>query len=148
MNESVTIIIAEDDMGHATLIQRNLEKAGIRNKFIHFKDGQETIDFLFRSGEGPHRGKGTSFLLLLDIKMPKVGGVEVLKNIKEDSELCKIPVIMLTTTDDPREVEKCHALGCSNYLVKPVEYPLFIETIKQLGLFLMVVEVPKINGSV
>ena len=148
MNESVTIIIAEDDMGHATLIQRNLEKAGIRNKFIHFKNGQETMDFLFRSGEGPHRGKDTSYLLLLDIKMPKVGGVEVLKKIKEDRELCKIPVIMLTTTDDPREVEKCHALGCSNYLVKPVEYPLFIETIKQLGLFLMVVEVPKINGSV
>lgn len=148
MNESVTIIIAEDDMGHATLIQRNLEKAGIRNPFIHFKNGQETMDFLFRSGEGPHRDRGTSYMLLLDIKMPKISGVEVLKRIKEDTELCKIPVIMLTTTDDPREVEKCHALGCSNYLVKPVEYSSFIETIRQLGLFLMVVEVPKINGDV
>ena len=77
----------------------------------------------------------------------KVDGVEVLQQIKQDKEMRKIPVIMITTTDDPREVENCHSLGCSNYIAKPINYDKFVESIRQLGLFLAVVEVPKINGS-
>ena len=145
MRKEVVIIIAEDDAGHASLIMKNLKRAGITNEIIHFKDGQETLDFLLRRGEGLHRSTDTAYLLLLDIRMPKVDGVEVLQQVKQDKDLCKIPVIMITTTDDPREVEHCHSLGCSNYIAKPINYDKFVEAIRQLGLFLMVVEVPKIN---
>lgn len=147
MKEEVTILIAEDDEGHANLIMKNLKRAGIFNEIIHFKDGQEVLDFLFRAGDGPHRETGKPYLLLLDIRMPKVDGVGVLKKIKADPELKKIPTIMVTTTDDPREVEKCHALGCSSYVTKPINYEQFVEAIRQLGLFLLVVEVPNINGK-
>ncbi len=147
MNKEVVILLAEDDVGHAALIRKNLQRAGLTNHFLHFKDGQETLDFLFQRGEGPQRESGTPYLLLLDIRMPKVDGVEVLRQIKQDAELRKIPAIMLTTTDDPREVENCHSLGCSHYIAKPVDYDKFVEAIRQLGLFLMVVEVPKVNGE-
>lgn len=145
MQKEVVIIIAEDDEGHAVLIKRNLKRAGITNDILHFKDGRETLDFLLRRGDGPHRRAAGSYLLLLDIRMPRIDGVEVLRQIKQHEDLRKIPVSMITTTDDPREVEKCHILGCSNYISKPVDYDKFVETIKQLGLFLMVVEIPEIN---
>ena len=146
MKQEVKILIAEDDKVHANLIMKNLKRAGISNEIIHFKDGQETLDFLYKKGDGPHRETGQGYLLLLDIRMPKVDGVEVLRQVKVDDELRKMPVIMVTTTDDPREVEKCHALGCSNYVTKPIDYDKFVEAIRQLGLFLLVVEVPQING--
>ncbi len=146
LKNEVVILIAEDDEGHAALIIKNLERAGIKNSIIHFKDGQEILDFLFFKGDGPHREMGGSYLLLLDIRMPRADGVEVLRQIKEDKELRKMPIIMVTTTDDPKEVEKCHDMGCSNYVTKPVDYDQFIGVIKQLGLFLLVVEIPKING--
>ena len=129
------------------MIRKNLERSGFTNQILNFKDGQETLDYLLRKGKGPHRESRMSYLLLLDIRMPKVDGAEVLRQIKQTDELCKIPVIMITTTDDPREVEKCHELGCSHYIKKPVDYEKFVETIRKLGLFLSVVEIPRINGS-
>ncbi|MFC1592023.1 response regulator [Thermodesulfobacteriota bacterium] len=147
MKKEVYILIAEDDDGHAALMKKNLMRAGVTNPVIHFKDGQEALDFLFKKGDGRKRESGCAYLLLLDIRMPKIDGVEVLKKIKEDSELCKMPVIMITTTDDPKEVEKCHRFGCSHYITKPIDYEKFVDAIRQLGLFLLVVEVPKINGS-
>lgn len=147
MNKEVTILLAEDDAGHAGLIRRNLARAGIANELLHFQDGQEILDFLFQQGDGLQRESGQSYILLLDIRMPKLDGFEVLRQVKSDPELCKLPVIMITTTDDPREVEHCHALGCSNYITKPVDYDDFVNAIRQLGLFLAVVEVPQINGE-
>lgn len=147
MKKEVTIVLAEDDMGHATLIQRNLRRSGIINEIVHLKDGDEALDFLFRRVPDPSLIRGRCYLLLLDIKMPKIDGVEVLRQIKSDPELRKMPVIMLTTTDDPREVERCHTLGCSCYIVKPVGYDRFVMAIRQLGLFLEIVEVPRIDGE-
>jgi CheY-like chemotaxis protein len=147
MRKEIHIIIAEDDDGHAALINKNLRRAGIENDIIRFADGQQVLDFLFRKGNGPHRKAGDSYLLLLDIRMPKVDGIEVLRQLKTDEELRKIPVIMVTTTDDPREVEHCHLLGCSNYITKPVDYEKFVNAIRQLGLFLMIVQVPAVNGN-
>ena len=144
--QEIIIILAEDDEGHATLIMKNLKRAGFRNNFLHFKDGQEVLDFLFVRGEGPHRIPGKSYLLLLDIRMPKVDGVDVLRQIKEDSELSKLPVIMVTTTDDSREIQNCHDLGCNIYITKPVEYDQFTDAVMKLGLFLKVVKVPVLNG--
>jgi len=146
MQEEVVILIAEDDPGHATLIEKNLRRAGIENRIIRFGDGQEALDFLFRRGSGPQRDASTPYVLLLDIRMPKIDGIEVLRQVKADEELRKLPVIILTTADDPAEVERCHRLGCSVYITKPVEYDRFVEGIRQLGLFLLVVRVPKING--
>jgi CheY-like chemotaxis protein len=147
MKKEVIILIAEDDDGHATLIERNLRRAGLLNEIIRFKDGQETLDFLFCKGAEPVRKLDMAYVLLLDIRMPKVDGVEVLRQVKADKDLKKLPIIMVTTTDDPREVELCHELGCSNYITKPIDYDSFMEAVRQLGLFLLVVEVPKIDGS-
>ncbi len=147
MPSEIIILIAEDDEGHATLIKKNLGRAGIANRIFHFKDGQEVLDFMFMTGDGPHRETGNAYLLLLDIRMPRVDGVQVLGKIKADEELRKMPIIMLTTSDNPKEIEECHKLGCSNYIPKPVEYERFATAIRQLGFFLSVVQVPSINGS-
>lgn len=146
-NREVVILVADDDAGHARLIEKNLTRAGLRNPMVRFDNGQAVLDFLFRRGPGTHRGSELPYLLLLDIRMPRVDGVEVLRQIKQDAELCKMPVIMLTTTDDPREVERCHKIGCASYIVKPVDYDKFAEAIKSLGLYLSLVQVPEINGG-
>jgi CheY-like chemotaxis protein len=147
MTDEVVIIIAEDDTGHARLIEKNLARVGLHNPIQRFENGQEVLDFFFRRGSGPHRRPDTSYLLLLDIRMPKVDGVETLRQLKDDPSLRKLPVIMLTTTDDPREIERCHQLGCNSYIVKPVDYDKFGEAIKHLGMFVSLVQVPAINGQ-
>lgn len=156
-SKTVTILIAEDDDGHAELISDNLLGAGITNPMIRFRNGQEALDFFFdssapRSGADcmpavPRRVPGRAYMLLLDIRMPKVGGVEVLRQIKADPKLKNMPVIMLTTTDDPREIQNCYALGCNCYVTKPVNYQQFSELLIRLGLFLLVVQVPSLNGA-
>ncbi len=147
MNKEGVILIAEDDEGHFELIKRSLQRSGVCNEILRFADGQETLDFLFVRGDGPKRESDKEYLLLLDIRMPKIDGVEVLEKVKNDPELKKIPVIMLTTTDDPRTIERCHNLGCSVYIVKPVEYQDFADAVRKVGLLLSVVEVPQISRS-
>jgi CheY-like chemotaxis protein len=147
MKKEVVILMAEDDEAHVLLIQNNLKRAGISNEQVVFRSGRETLDFLFRRGNGPRRIPGTPYVMLLDIRMPNVGGIEVLRQVKADAELRRIPVIMVTTTSDPREIERCHDLGCSSYVTKPVDYDQFVDAIRRLGLFLLVVEIPKVNGS-
>jgi CheY-like chemotaxis protein len=146
MTNEVIILIAEDDAGHARLIEKNLQRVELHNSIIRFANGQDILDFLFMRGAGPKRAPDAAYLLLLDIRMPKVDGVEALRQIKADPELRKLPVVMLTTTDDPREVARCHELGCSNYIVKPVDYEKFTEAIKRLGLFISLVQVPALGG--
>ena len=146
MNKEGVILIAEDDEGHFELIKRSLQRAGVCNEILRFADGQETLDFLFVRGDGPKREADKEYLLLLDIRMPKIDGMEVLEKVKKDPELKKLPVVMLTTTDDPRTIERCHGLGCSVYIVKPVEYQDFADAVRKIGLLLSVVEVPQIDG--
>ncbi len=142
----LTIVIAEDDDGHAELVRLQLEEAGVTSPILRFVDGQQVLDFFFRRGPGPHRESGRCYVLLLDIRMPKVDGLEVLEQMKADRELRKIPVIMLTTTDDPRAVENCYRMGCSLFIRKPVEAEAFFETLQRLALFLQTVVPPRING--
>jgi CheY-like chemotaxis protein len=141
----VIILIAEDDAGHARLIEKNLTRAGLSNAIRRFENGQQILDFLLQRGGGPQRAAEVPYLILLDIRMPQVDGIEVLRQIKGHPELRRIPVIMLTTTDDPREVERCHDIGCSSYIVKPVDYDKFAEAIKSLGLYISLVQVPEIG---
>jgi CheY-like chemotaxis protein len=140
-NPSPTILIVDDDEGHAILIRENLEAAGLQNRMEHFSDGQAILDFFRQGGVGSHQ----SYLILLDIRMPKVDGIEVLRWLKHDPELCKLPVIMLTATDDSREVERCYELGCNVYIQKPVDYDRFAEAIRRLGLFVMLLLLPEVS---
>ncbi len=146
--QEVTILIAEDDDGHAELIKDNLFESGLRNPLVRFRDGQEALDFFFAppAGNTLRREHGRAYMLLLDIRMPKVDGVAVLKRIKGAAELKNMPVIMLTTTDDPREIRTCYELGCNCYITKPVDYGKFTDILTRLGLFLLVVQVPQLNG--
>ncbi|AWM39443.1 Response regulator rcp1 [Gemmata obscuriglobus] len=142
-SRELMILMAEDDAGHAYLIQQNLEDAGISNPVVHVPDGQEALDFIRAEGAFAGRVPNGPLLLLLDINMPRVDGVEVLRRLKADPRTDQIPVIMLTTTDDPREVQRCYELGCSCYVTKPVEYDRFVEAVRRLGLFLAIVQVPR-----
>jgi CheY-like chemotaxis protein len=144
VNKDLIILLTEDNEGQVMLVKMNLRNAGIRNEIIHFWHGGEVLDFLFRRGSGPHRRQDTAYLLLLDIRMPVVDGVETLRIIKQDPELRLLPVIMLTTSADEREIERCHALGCNAYVTKPMDAVRFIEAIQNLGLFIQIVDVPHI----
>jgi CheY-like chemotaxis protein len=139
----LVILLAEDDDGHAYLIQQNMQDAGLANRVVHVRDGQEALDYIHCTGAYGGRLQGGPLLLLLDINMPRVDGVEVLRRLKADPKTDELPVIVLTTTDDPREVKRCYELGCSSYVTKPVEYDKFVEAIRRLGLFLAIVKVPR-----
>ena len=145
--ESVfTILIVDDDEGHVELVRRNLSRIALGNPLIAINDGARALDYIFRRCEFAGR-KGADPLILLDINMPgAVNGIEVLRQIKADPATCKTPIIMLSTTDDPREVALCYELGCSVYITKPVDPIQFIEAIRRLGLFLQIIRLPE-NGS-
>lgn len=142
LDESLIILLAEDDEGHAALVRRNLKRAGIVNTIVHVPDGREALDYVRCEGAYTERVQQTPLLMLLDINMPRLDGIETLRQLKADDETKRVPVIMLTTTDEPREIARCYDLGCSVYITKPVEYDRFVEAIRQLGLFLQVVQVP------
>jgi len=136
--QSVTIVLVEDDPGHARLIERNLRRSLIVNEIITLPDGQAAVDYIF--GEGFRHPM--PLLILLDLNLPVLDGFQVLERLKADERTKHIPVICLTTTDNPQDIERCYALGCNVYITKPVAYEQFAEVIRQLGLFLAIVKVP------
>ncbi|MRT28813.1 response regulator [Herbaspirillum sp. CAH-3] len=138
--QSVNIILVEDDDGHALLVEKNLRRAGLVNGFQRLRDGQEALDYFF--GADLARAELQQLVVLLDVNMPRVNGVEVLRRMKQEAATAAIPVIMLTTTDDPREIAHCYEVGCNVYITKPVEYEDFIEAVRRLGFFLQVVKLP------
>jgi CheY-like chemotaxis protein len=144
--KELIILLAEDDEGHAYLVQQNLQEGGVSNRLILVANGQEALDYIYARGAHAGRAPNGPLLLLLDINMPLVDGVEVLRQLKADPVHAQIPVIMLTTTDDPREVKRCYELGCSCYITKPVDYDRFVEAIRRLGLFLSIVQIPREDG--
>lgn len=141
MSDNLVILMAEDEDAHARLVEQRFETIGVKNKIVRFRDGQEAWEFL--SGTGLKTGG--EYLMLLDIRMPGIDGIELLGRIKAEERLKNMPVIMLTTTDDPKDVEACYKAGCNNYLTKPVDFEKFAEVIKRLGLFLLVVKVGKVK---
>ena len=139
MSKELVILMAEDNQGHFLLAEKYFARMGVKNQFIWFPDGREAIDYLFtKDGHAkPHPGK--QFILFLDLKMPNMDGWEVLKRIKSSSELKNLPVVMLTALENPEQIEKCMELGCDSYIVKPVKYSSYIETMRKVGLFPSVV---------
>lgn len=136
MDKEMVILIAEDDAGHFQLIKKNLWLACVDSDILQFKDGQQILDFLSRTGDGIHLDETKRYIVLLDVRMPKVDGLDVLRKIKDDEKLRQIPVIMLTTTSESSMIEQCYELGCSYYMVKPVDYHKFMEAVQNLGKFL------------
>ena len=141
----VTILLVEGDAGHARLIERNLRRSGIINHITPVGDGQEAIDYLLNEGEHAGSQRAPHLLVLLDLNLPVLDGYQVLERMKADERTRRIPVVILTTTDDPREVSRCYELGCSVYVTKPVDYLQFAEAIRRLGLFLSIVTIS--NGE-
>jgi CheY-like chemotaxis protein len=140
--KALNVLIAEDDDGHAFLIEEGLRRAGVEVPILRFSDGAEILDFLHGRTEEPSFAASHPYLLLLDIRMPKVGGLEVLRQIKSDPQLHNLPVTILTTTEDPREVERCHHLQCNNYIQKPTSWEEFSGVMEKLGHFVSLLQVP------
>ena len=140
-HQPVGIVMIEDDEGHARLIEKNIRRAGISNDINHYTDGTTALDFLFNATTGPaHNGPA---LILLDLNLPDMSGTDILSRIKApDSPIKRTPVVVLTTTDDKIEIQRCYDLGCNVYITKPVNYESFADAIRQLGLFLAVIQVP------
>ena len=143
-HKPVTIVMIEDDEGHARLIERNIRRAGISNELRHFADGTTALNFLFEGAQGPL--KNGPALILLDLNLPDMNGVDILAKIKAEPGLKRTPVVVLTTTDDKVEIQRCYDLGCNVYITKPVNYESFADAIRQLGLFLSVIQVPEIEA--
>lgn len=143
MNPEAEIILIEDNISDADLIIRVLKKNNILNHVLNLQDGQQALDYIF--GTSQNRMRLPPKLILLDLKMPKVNGLEVLEKLKT-SELTKaIPVVILTSSVEDPDLKKCYQLGANSYVVKPVAFDEFIKAISQVGLYWMLVNVPPIK---
>lgn len=148
MTDTLSVVIADDDEGHATLVRRNLKRGGLSSEPVHVRDGQEALDYMYRRAEFSHRTTHDALVLLLDLNMPRLGGFEVLRRLKGDAKLTRIPVIVLTTSDDPAEVDRCYALGASICIVKPLDSAAFSDTVQRLAHFLIAARIPGETPSV
>jgi len=138
MEMASEIILVEDNVSDADLIKRALAKSNVANKIIHLKDGQEALDYLFSEGQWKGiKTSNASKLILLDLKMPKISGLEVLKKIKSNEETRKIPVVVLTSSKEDPDIQECYKLGVNSYVVKPLGFDEFSKTVSQLGLYWM-----------
>src|ERR1700732_2775693 len=144
MTQPVTIAMVEDDEGHARLIEKNLRRSGIHNEIVALADGASAITFLFGSDGSGRVNKGRPLLVLLDLNLPDMSGIDILKRLKENEHLRVLPVVVLTTTDDKSEIQRCYDLGCNVYITKPVNYEKFDNAIQQLGLFWYVMQIPEV----
>ena len=142
MSIPVTIIMIEDDEGHARLIERNIRRSGVNNEILPFSNGTDAVRHLFGSDGTGINHKGRALLILLDLNLPDMTGIEILRQIKANQYLKTTPVVVLTTTDDSQEIKRCYELGCNVYITKPVNYESFANAIRQLGLFFSVIQVP------
>lgn len=131
--EPLQVLMAEDDDGHATLVRRNLQRAGLNIRPVHLRDGQELLDYVYRRAPWTNRSSHDALVMLLDLNMPRIDGVEVLRRLKTDKDLARIPIFVLTTTDNPFEIERCYALGAAVCLVKPVDYGAFSTMVQRLA---------------
>jgi DNA-binding response OmpR family regulator len=141
--KTVVIVMIEDDEGHARLIERNIRRAGVNNEIVAFTSGTAALSYLLGNDGSGSESAERAMLVLLDLNLPDISGVDILAKVKSNAHTKRSPVIVLTTTDDQREIQRCYDLGANVYITKPVNYESFANAIRQLGLFLMVMQVPK-----
>jgi CheY-like chemotaxis protein len=139
----VSIVMIEDDEGHARLIEKNIRRAGVNNEIIPFANGTEALTYLLGADGSGEVSAGRQLLILLDLNLPDMGGVDILEKVKANTHTKRSPVVVLTTTDDSREIQRCYDLGANVYITKPVAYEGFANAIRQLGLFFSVMQVPE-----
>lgn len=139
----VAIVMIEDDEGHARLIERNIRRAGVNNELKPFTNGTAALEFLLGPDGSGEVSAGRHLLVLLDLNLPDMTGISILEKIKSNQHTRRSPVIVLTTTDDAREIQRCYDLGANVYITKPVDYENFANAIRQLGLFFAVMQVPE-----
>jgi CheY-like chemotaxis protein len=142
VSSAVTIVLVEDDDGHARLIEKNIRRAGVNNEIIPFTTGCDAVKFLLGSDGTGAISQGKTLLILLDLNLPDMTGLDILKRVKENEHLKCTPVVVLTTTDDAAEIQRCYDFGCNVYITKPVNYESFSNAMRQLGLFFSVIQVP------
>jgi CheY-like chemotaxis protein len=142
--EPVSIVMIEDDPGHARLIERNIRRAGVNNEIIPLANGTDALAYLLGPDGTGEVSRQRHLLVLLDLNLPDMSGIDILQKIKANEFLRRSPVVVLTTTDDQREIQRCYDLGCNVYITKPVSYDGFSAAIRQLGLFFTVIKVPEI----
>ena len=145
MNDArpVTIIMIEDDEGHARLIEKNIRRAGVANEVVPFTNGTEALAYLLGPDGTGAVNKGRQLLVLLDLNLPDMTGIDILEKVKGNEHTKRSPVVVLTTTDDQREIQRCYDLGANVYITKPVDYDGFANAIRQLGLFFSVMQIPE-----
>jgi CheY-like chemotaxis protein len=143
----LVVLIAEHDPGHSRLIEKSLARIGLGKTIQRFGDGQSVLDFLLCDGPERPCAYTHPYLLLLDIGLPGVDGIEVLRQLKDHRALRKMPVIMLTTTSDPQELDRCYRIGCNGYIVKPIGLEAFSDAIDKIGKFLSLIRVPHLLGT-
>ncbi|MDB5641202.1 MAG: Response regulator receiver protein [Hyphomicrobiales bacterium] len=141
--EPVSIVMIEDDPGHARLIERNIRRAGVNNEIIPLASGTAALEYLLGADGSGEVSRQRHLLVLLDLNLPDMSGIDILQKIKANPHVKRSPVVVLTTTDDQREIQRCYDLGCNVYITKPVSYEGFASAIRQLGLFFTVIKVPE-----
>lgn len=140
--KEVTIVMIEDDEGHARLIEKNVRRAGVHNEIVPFTLGGKALDFILGEKRDGVANQDRYLLVLLDLNLPDMSGIDILQQIKSNEHSRAVPVVVLTTTDDEREIQKCYDLGANVYITKPVDYDGFATAIRNLGLFFSVIQVP------
>lgn len=144
-NYEIEVILVEDNPDDAALTIRALKKQNLANKLIHLKDGEEALEFIFGNGAGESRMmRNSPRVILLDLKMPKVNGIEVLERLKSNMDTKSIPVVVLTSSAEDPDIKRCYELGANSYIVKPVEFDNFAKTVADLGLYWLLMNHPPI----
>lgn len=146
-HHTVEILLAEDSLHDAELTIRELKKHNMANNLVHVKDGEEALDFIFGRGKYIDHKDTIHFpkVILLDIQMPKLNGMEVLKEIKSDPRTQSIPVVILTSSKEHPDVQRCYELGANSYIVKPVNFEGFAESIRNLGFYWLLLNQPPVQ---
>lgn len=143
MSYEVEVLLVEDSNSDAEMTIRALKKNNLANKIVHLKDGAEALDFLFAEGMYADRKvENSPKVILLDLKMPKINGIEVLQRIKSDERTQKIPVVVLTSSKEDPDIQECYRLGVNSYVVKPVKFEAFVKAVSDLGMYWMVLNQP------